>query len=406
MEIFDCNYARRNKGVFLLPVTLLVTVGLLSVIKNFNQFSKLYTFSCETRSEETQSCNIFSGKWIPYPEQPYYNNETCPFIIPQLNCFASGRPDSGFLKYRWKPHDCDLPLFDATQFMKLVQGKSLAFVGDSMGRNQMQSLLCLINNVAHLEDITGRYTSKDDQYFKWWFSADYNFTIAALWSPYLVKSIDADPNGFSFSSVMNLYLDEADEAWARRIQNFDYVIISAGQWFYRPLKFYENGQVVGCQKCHDMSELNFYGYKKAFRTAFRTIINLKGFQGLTFLVTQSPKHFENGDYDNGGACDRTKPFTLEERQVYQHGDLLQALYRIQIEEFMTAKKEAKKNGLHFGLIDITDAMAMRPDAHPNRYGRMVNKNVRVNDCAHWCVPGPVDTWNEFLLSVMKLAREV
>lgn len=227
--------------------------------------------------------------------------------------------------------------------------------------------------------------------------------VTLLWSPFLVKSVNSDPNGGSFNSIMDLYLDEPEKAWVSRIENFDYVIISAGQWFYRPLTFYENNQVVGCQKCHHIPDLNFYGYKKAFRTAFKTIINLKGFKGLTFLVTQSPKHFENGDFDNGGACDRTRPFTLEEREVYQYGDLMGAMNRIQLEEFGIAEKEARKKGLHFGLIDITEAMAMRPDGHPGRYGRVVDKRVRVNDCVHWCLPGPVDTWNEFLLHVMNLA---
>ena len=264
----------------------------------------------------------------------------------------------------------------------------------------------LLFQVANIEDITGKYTSKDDVYFKWWFSADYNFTLTILWSPFLVKAIEADPRGRSFSSAMNLSLDEADNAWASKIENFDYVIISSGQWFFRPLTFYENGQVVGGQKGgKDMVDLNLYGYRKAFRTSFRTIINLNGFKGLTFLVTHSPKHFEHGEWNEGGFCNRTKPFTKEQRQAYNYMDDLEAMHHMQVEEFRAAEKDARKKGLHFGLIDITDAMAMRPDGHPDKYGRLYNKDVKVIDCVHWCLPGPVDTWNEFLLYMMKLERD-
>ena len=166
--------------------------------------------------------------------------------------------------------------------------------------------------------------------------------------------------------------------------------------------FYENGEVVGCQRCEkNMTELNFYGYNRAFRTAFRTVIDFNGFKGLTFLVPHSPEHFENGLWNEGGMCNRTKPFTMEERGVYKNGDILETLNLIQAEEF----KEARKKGLGFGLIDISDVMAMRSDGHPCRYGKVVDKNVTINDCVHWCMPGPIDTWNEFLLYVMKLEGE-
>ena len=60
---------------------------------------------------------------------------------------ANGRPDRAFLKWRWKPHDCELPLFDANKFLELVEGKSMAFAGDSIARNHFQSLLCLLAQV-------------------------------------------------------------------------------------------------------------------------------------------------------------------------------------------------------------------------------------------------------------------
>ncbi|KAK7306545.1 hypothetical protein VNO77_44492 [Canavalia gladiata] len=406
--MFRCQYAPRNipKGVFLLPLTVLLIVVLLPFIRNLNHWSsKIYASSLEAK--ETRICNLFSGNWTPYPKEPYYSTETCPFRTDKQNCFMNGRPDREFLKWRWKPFQCELPPFDASQFLKLVMGKSMAFVGDSIGRNQAESLLCLINSVAHPKDITTKYTTKNDTFFRWWFSADYNFTVTMLWSPFLVKFIDADVNASSFYRATKLYLDEADRAWASKIENFDYVIFSTGQWFFRPLTFYENGEVVGCQRCEkNMTELNLYGYRRAFRTALRTVRNLKGFKGLALLVTHSPDHFENGMWNECGACDRTKPFTMEERQVYKNGDLLETLHQIQVEEFEAAEKEeGRGKGLQFGLLDITDPMAMRPDGHPGRYGKVVDKNVTINDCVHWCMPGPVDTLNEFLLYTIKLQAE-
>lgn len=93
-------------------------------------------------------CDIFSGEWVPNPEAPYYTNTTCWAIHEHQNCMKYGRPDTEFMKWRWKPNDCELPIFNPFQFLDIMRGKSMAFIGDSVGRNQMQSLLCLLSRVS------------------------------------------------------------------------------------------------------------------------------------------------------------------------------------------------------------------------------------------------------------------
>ncbi|CAA2968319.1 trichome birefringence-like 19 [Olea europaea subsp. europaea] len=97
-----------------------------------------------------QKFNIFQGDWIPFPEEPYYTNETKCVIDYRQNCMKFGRPDFDFMKWRWKQSECELPLFDAKSFLELVRGKTLAFVGDSLARNQMQSLVFLLVSVSPL----------------------------------------------------------------------------------------------------------------------------------------------------------------------------------------------------------------------------------------------------------------
>jgi len=103
--------------------------------------------SIKSAKKKAKECDIFRGEWVPNPHAPYYTNETCWAIHEHQNCLKFGRPDTEFMKWRWKPNDCDLPIFNPAQFLELVTGKSLAFVGDSVGRNQMQSLMCLLNRV-------------------------------------------------------------------------------------------------------------------------------------------------------------------------------------------------------------------------------------------------------------------
>ncbi|KAK7316229.1 hypothetical protein VNO77_35091 [Canavalia gladiata] len=403
-EVLNGKYTTRNtaKSVFLVPFTLLLVMLPLSLVRNSHDSTPEISSVNDLNITEAKQCEIFSGKWIPYPEEPYYNNETCHWIIDQQNCMKFGRPDREYLHWRWKPNECELPLFNAIQFLKLVRGKKMAFVGDSVGRNQMQSLLCLLSHVSQPKDISHKYSS-NVAYFKRYFYADYSFTLGTLWSPYFVRSSDADPGGHSYNSIMRLYLDEVDEAWANQIENFDIVIISAGQWFFRPLMLYEKGQLVGCNKCglENVKDLDYYyGYRKAFRTAFRTLTNHKRYKGVTILRTFSPAHFENGAWNNGGKCVRTRPVNITKEVMNSEYWYVMEMYRTQVEEFREAQKEATKRGLKFLMMDTTEIMLLRPDGHPNNYGHSKDKNVTLNDCVHWCLPGPVDTWSEFLLYML------
>ncbi|XAR51569.1 hypothetical protein NMG60_11006233 [Bertholletia excelsa] len=261
----------------------------------------------------------------------------------------------------------------------------------------MQSLVCLLASAAYPIDVS--YV--DDTKFRRWLYKDYNFTMVALWSPFLVKAREGDPEGYSFNSMMNLYLDEPDEAWATEIHKVDIVIISAGQWFFRPFMYHENGRIVGCNECNrkDIRDLTrYFGYRMAFRTAFRTLLRLQNFKGLTILRTFSPAHFENGEWNTGGSCKRTRPFAREETKLE---DFNMEFYFTQMEELRAAEREGQNRGLSFRVVDTTEAMAMRPDGHPNHYGHWPSDNITIADCVHWCMPGAVDTWNELLLQILR-----
>ncbi|KDP36352.1 hypothetical protein JCGZ_09849 [Jatropha curcas] len=111
--------------------------------------------------------------------------------------------------------------------------------------------------------------------------------------------------------------------------------------------------------------------------------------GIEFFRTQSPRHFEGGDWDQGGSCPRVRPFSseqveglfslenngtnVESRLVNQH--LFQAL-----------------NGSNFHILDITHLSEFRGDAHPSTAG-----GKRHDDCMHWCLPGMTDTWNDLFI---------
>jgi hypothetical protein len=56
------------------------------------------------------TCALFAGNWVRDDTYPMYQSSNCPTIIDsEFNCQMFGRPDSDYLKYRWKPLNCELP---------------------------------------------------------------------------------------------------------------------------------------------------------------------------------------------------------------------------------------------------------------------------------------------------------
>ena len=94
-----------------------------------------------------EKCDLFTGDWIPNPGGPVYTNESCHLIESHQNCMKNGRPDMGYLYWRWNPRDCELPQFDSEKFLELMRNKVWALIGDSISRNHVQSLLCMLSKV-------------------------------------------------------------------------------------------------------------------------------------------------------------------------------------------------------------------------------------------------------------------
>lgn len=55
------------------------------------------------------TCALFMGTWVHDDSYPIYQSSACSIIDPEFNCQMYGRPDSDYLKYRWKPANCELP---------------------------------------------------------------------------------------------------------------------------------------------------------------------------------------------------------------------------------------------------------------------------------------------------------
>lgn len=93
----------------------------------------------------------------------------------------------GYLYWRWKLNQCKLPIFESDTFLNLMRNKHLAFVGDSMARNQLESLLCMLTTVSTPDLV---FTVGKEYNFRRCHFLSHNLNVAIYWSPFLVKGIE------------------------------------------------------------------------------------------------------------------------------------------------------------------------------------------------------------------------
>ncbi|GAA0144691.1 hypothetical protein Leryth_008953 [Lithospermum erythrorhizon] len=350
--------------------------------------------------ERGGKCDIFDGNWIPNPAGPVYSNDTCNIIEKHQNCMTNGREDTGYLYWRWSPRDCELPQLDAERFLEIMRNKRWALIGDSISRNHVQSLLCILSKV---EEAVLVYHDEGWKSRRWLFPS-YNFTISVIWSPFLAEAaIYEDINGVSTHDV-ELHLDKLDMNWTALYQSLDYVIFSSGKWYVKSAIYYEHNKEVGCHKCtkRKLTELEYgFAYRKVLNKVFNHVI-ASNHKGVTFYRTSTPDHFENGTWSTGGTCKRTEP---AKEGDFELSELNQVLHKIELEEFRKASAKASKKGVKLKLFDVTSLSLLRPDGHPGPYRFfqpfVKDRNAKViNDCLHWCLPGPIDSWNDLLMEMV------
>ncbi|XP_075083419.1 protein trichome berefringence-like 7 [Nicotiana tabacum] len=97
-----------------------------------------------TNTNFSGECNLFVGNWVPNESYPLYNASECPFAEQGFSCLDNGRKDKEYLKWRWKPSNCEIPSFDVHVILEKFRGKRIVFVGDSLSRTQWESMICIL----------------------------------------------------------------------------------------------------------------------------------------------------------------------------------------------------------------------------------------------------------------------
>ena len=294
--------------------------------------------------------DFLNGSWNPSTHIQPQGYQYCQ-IDHRQDCRSN---DPSYLGQSWEPHrkDCVPRPIRRNEFLSHFRNKDIVFVGDSMARNQQQSVQCMLMNSHETKlEWTDGFKLEYNSYFP-----EYNTSVQHLLSGWR-----------DFLSPEHIH----------ELNNFDIVIISVGSAWKRA----DSG----------LPSLEGKTVKEAKAIVHEAI--RKRFSALEDL----PKHIQiiwkTPDLPHWAVSISDNPWNLP-CAAHKHSDPLQ----LWIREALLLENKQRPNAHNIHVMDVFDLIKTRADAHPNNHSLKFGGK---HDCLHWCLPGIPDTINEIIFDFLQ-----
>ncbi|KVI11181.1 PC-Esterase [Cynara cardunculus var. scolymus] len=428
--IWDVKHMFESSLIIFFIIGALATTAVYYVNSDEQETSPPPLVHNAVNYDSLDGCDLFSGKWVyDNNSYPLYQELQCPYIPGEFACEQHGRINSNYQQWRWQPHACNLPRFDAREVLERLRGKRVIFVGDSVNRNQWISMVCMLQTVipiglkkmqkvanaslfsfkafvsgstrlfydlsvyTTITSLQQRYTYINTNI------QEYDVSIDFYWAPLLVES-NADHPAKHKRNERVVHV-QSIENHAKNWVNADVLVFNSYLWWGTPTLKILYGSSEDAKESNIVS--NHRGYRmvlKIWSNWLRTHINHT--RTRSYFMSMTATHKRGADWGkegNANCLNETEPIMKD--GFWESGSDMKMM---RILELSLNKLKAK--GVNVQMMNITQLTQYRKDAHPSIHrlfysalkAKQLSNPLNYADCTHWCLPGVPDIWNELLLT--------
>ena len=304
------------------------------------------------RERARLTCDITQGKWLQVKNSfLQYNVSTCG--AEALKKFAQSSIEKA---YEWIPSECPALLTEQKFIEEKISNKRIAFVGDSLARNQYFSFLCLFR------DTLSRNVDPPPQGFDHMrHFPSINTTVGIAWSVFLVRpsyqarNANPHPEPLPVFSKINIDVSSLDDALLNALRSSTHVVLNTGGWWSGRREWFEKSMTV-----------LFTELQQNHRDV-RIVMQYSGFA--------STDADDRCGEDISPVNSTSLLGTAQESVLREASELITRFQRM----YPT-----------INFLNTIKLSALRVDNHPGS----------PRDCQHWLLPGVPDTWNFIMLNQM------
>ncbi len=318
------------------------------------------------------------GEWVYSNEAAVAPGYAFCRLDPRQDCRAGDVP-SAFLHWRWQPRSIQLLPFDRTSFLECVRGMKVLFMGDSIARNNQQSLQCMLLDAP--EEVEVKVSETDT----WRVAYDSVYLAYSNASVNLRTTIDLHPS----------YI-------AQEAPSADSLVVSTGpHWFPKTFWGQSLARPVPLNMTFEWLDWPSQEVAALFDEQIRLrvqalLVHSKPNATIVWRVPDVGHHVgsENISAQNArfAECGGDAP----DLEGVTHLTAWPAPFW-----YMRDAVLRHTAGTRIHVMDVIDLAVPRVDAHPSgHYSKNYNKSVK--DCLHWCLPGLPDTLNTILYNFICL----
>ncbi|KAJ7981564.1 Protein trichome birefringence [Quillaja saponaria] len=276
------------------------------------------------------------------------------FLVIKSACQRNGRPDFEYEKWKWESMEFEIPMFNGRDMLERLRGKRVIIVGDSLNRNQWESLACLLYSC--LPPSQAKVDTKSGTYKI--------FT-------------GKEANQANRSKILRL--DKLSSS-ANKWQGADIMVFNTGHWWEHRGKmrawdlFQYDGKLVQEMKIESAFEIAMKSW------AYWIDNNVDKTKTTVFFRSISPEH-----KGKQWCFNKTKPL-IDESYIPVFPKSITDIIERTIAGMETPVK----------YLNITKLSQYRTDAHPTIFSRKQGHQFNATkqkpsdlhaDYSHWCLPG-------------------